>query len=129
MSKIYLADKFAHREKMRHVANQLRDAGHEITSQWIDIGDGTTEENVTDEVRVRGAVMDLDDVLCADTLLAFSYPRALPSTGGGRHVEFGYAIAKGKQVIVIGPKGEHIFHWVPGVLHFETLENFMEVVL
>lgn len=129
MSKIYLADKFAHREKMRHVADLLRGNGHEITSQWIDIGDGTTEENVTDEVRTHGAIMDLDDVLRADTLIAFSYPRSLPSTGGGRHVEFGYAIAKGKQVIVVGPKGEHVFHWVPGVLHFETLEQFMEAAI
>jgi nucleoside 2-deoxyribosyltransferase len=125
MTKIYLADKFAHREKMRHVAQQLRDAGHEITSQWIDIGDGTTETNVTDEVRVSGAKMDLDDVDRAHVLLAFSYPRGLPSTGGGRHVEFGYAIAHGKQVIVVGPKGEHIFHWAPGVLQFEALDEAM----
>ncbi len=123
MSKIYLADKFAHREKMRHVADQLRADGHEITSQWIDIGDGTTEENVTDAVRVEGAMMDLEDVDRADVLLAFSYPRALPSTGGGRHVEFGYAIARDKRVIVVGPKGEHVFHWVLGVEHFETLEE------
>jgi hypothetical protein len=33
---------------------------------------------------------------------------------GGRHVEFGLAVAAGKRLVVIGPR-ENVFHCLPGV--------------
>lgn len=131
MSQIYLADKFGHREKMRHVAELLRSDGHGITSQWIEIDDGTgtcDDPNPDDVVRARGAAMDLAQVQMADTLLAFSYPRSLPNIGGGRHVEFGWALAHDLRVIVVGPRGEHVFHYAEGVEHCETLDEARELL-
>lgn len=110
--KIYLADKFEHKMKMRYVRDVLQADGHEVTSQWIDVEHEEDESQViTDEDREGFACMDYNDVLRSDVLVAFSYPRSLPSKGGGRHVEFGFAISEGLDVVVVGPKGEHIFHY------------------
>jgi hypothetical protein len=61
--------------------------------------------------------MDVEDVLKAEVLVAFAGLRSEPAIGGGRHVEFGIALQAGKFIIVVGPKGEHIFHWCDNVMH------------
>ena len=43
---------------------------------------------------------------------------------GGRHVEFGVAVEAGKPIYVIGGK-ENIFHWLPGVSHYDTWRKFL----
>ena len=51
-------------------------------------------------------------------LIAFSEePRAGGASRGGRHVEFGLALAWGKGVVVVGPR-ENVFHTLPQVEHF-----------
>jgi len=116
--KVYLAAKFEQQEMMRAVRYFLVSNGHEVTSRWIDVEHENDEAHtVTDEMRVEYAQMDIDDVLKADTLIAFSGLRSEPAIGGGRHVEFGIALQAGKDIIVVGPKGEHIFHWCQDVIH------------
>jgi hypothetical protein len=41
-------------------------------------------------------------------------PRALNGNRGGRHVEFGLAVALNKRLIVVGYR-ENLFHWLPQV--------------
>lgn len=125
--KIYLADKFGHKMKMRSVRERLTAAGHEVTAQWVYVEEGL-DTDATEEKLISYAKMDVDDVLRADLLVAFSYKRGVPSTGGGRHVEFGVAIQAGKPIIVVGPKGEHIFHYMPNVRHVDTVEELIEVL-
>ena len=50
-------------------------------------------------------------------------PRAPLSTRGGRHAEFGIALALGKRVIVIGPR-ENVFHALPAVERYESWAAF-----
>jgi hypothetical protein len=40
--------------------------------------------------------------------------------GGGRHVEFGYGMAKGKRLVLIGER-ENVFHDHPSVEVYPTL--------
>ena len=48
-------------------------------------------------------------------LIAFSEePRALNASRGGRHVEFGIALALGKKVAVVGPRGKHLPYLAAG---------------
>jgi CO dehydrogenase/acetyl-CoA synthase beta subunit len=122
--KIYLAAKFEDKMKMRDVRAFLQNEGHEITSRWIDVEhEEDKSHTVTDAMRVEYAKMDVYDVLKADTLVAFAGQRSEPAIGGGRHVEFGIALQAGKQIIVVGPKGEHIFHWCDGVVHVADLDE------
>jgi hypothetical protein len=59
-------------------------------------------------------IADLQDILAADTVISFT---EVGGGKGGRHVEFGYALALGKHMILVGPR-EHIFHTHPAVEHY-----------
>ena len=127
--KIYLAAKFEQQKTMRSVRDFLVNDGHEVTSRWIDVEHESDEAHtVTDEMRIEYAQMDIDDVLKADALIAFSHPRSEPGIGGGRHVEFGIALQAGKDIIVVGPKGEHIFHWCQDVIHVADVNALAEML-
>mgnify|MGYP001616147807 CR=1 FL=1 len=65
-----------------------------------------------------------EDIDKADAVLSFTHPRGTMTTGGGRHVEFGYALAKGKKVALIGER-ENIFHDHPSVEVFSNINNWM----
>ena len=127
--KIYLAARFEKKNDMRDVRDFLVNDGHEVTSRWIDVEhEEDAAHTVTDAHRIEYAKMDVDDVLAADALVAFSDPRSAPGSGGGRHVEFGIALHAGKDIIVVGPKGEHIFHWCQDVLHVDDIDALAEIL-
>ena len=66
---------------------------------------------------------DYWDVGKADLLIAFSEPtKSTTASRGGRHVEFGMALARGTRVMVVGPY-ENIFHRLPMVEHFAKWED------
>jgi hypothetical protein len=122
--KVYLAAKFGQKNEMRTVRDFLTNEGHEVTSRWIDVEhQEDASHTVTDAHRIEYAKMDVDDVLAADALIAFSGLRSEPSIGGGRHVEFGIALQAGKDIIVVGPKGEHIFHWCQDIIHVKDVDD------
>lgn len=113
--KIYLAAKYARREELLPLAETMTSFGHECTSTWLT---GETE------ISTANAEMDLRDVARADALLFFSEERDVGYMTGGRHVEFGYAVALRKQMAVVGCR-ENIFHMLKGVTHFESFEEAM----
>ena len=118
--KIYLASRYSRHPEMRGVRDVLTVMGHEITSRWIDMHGGKYPSSFTSDILNADPEYcgklgqhDIEDVAAADTCISF--------TGGiggkgGRHVEFGYALALGKRLIVVGPR-EHIFHTLPEVEH------------
>ena len=114
--RIYLSGPFAWRERLIDRAAELERAGHSITSRWLE-QDLNTPEALAVEVAVDSmptaaayfAEVDYADVAAADVLIAFTAPSALGPARGGRHVEFGLALAWGKSLIVIGPY-ENVFH-------------------
>lgn len=125
--RIYIAGRYSRRDEFREVAAILNAAGCLVTSRWLDedkpldmnMGDDS-EEFYTETSRV-----DLEDIELANSVLFFSEDPLIGTPRGGRHVEFGYALAKGKRISVIGPK-ENVFHYSPRVSHYSTLTHFME---
>ena len=114
--KIYLAAMWSERERMRGEALFLEARGFTITSRWIHSTLSTDSEN---------AQMDLDDVREADILILYSAgPRGTMFSGGGRQIEFGYALALGMRLILIG-EPETCFHNLQQVVHFKNLEEFV----
>lgn len=92
---------------------RLEAAGHVITSRWL---------KAPDEMSDAFAREDLADVARADLLLAY-HPGGWHDKGtGGRHVEFGYALALGKQVVLLG-KRTNIFHHLACVRVIDRLED------
>jgi nucleoside 2-deoxyribosyltransferase len=79
---------------------ELEGRGDEVTSSWLK---HLSEES--DQV----ARQDLADVVKADVLLAINPEEWRKKGGGGRHAEFGYALALGKKMVLLGVRS-HIFH-------------------
>jgi len=115
---VYLAARFSRRFEMRAVRSQLVVLGHVVTSRWID------RDHHPDDSDITIANEDLVDLEQAHLVISFtevigSHPGR---NRGGRHVEFGVALASGKRLIVVGPR-ENVFHSVRSVEHFETWEE------
>lgn len=96
--KIYLAAPYGWRLEMARYKFELLQDGHACTSRWVDgiHPYGTNPEE---------AQQDLYDVDKADTLVLFTDGES----AGGRHVEFGYALARGKTLYLVG-EAENLFH-------------------
>lgn len=116
--KIYIAARYTRREEMVKIADTLIEEGFEVTARWV-YGE---EEGLT---RKAISAMDLEDVEKADIILSFTEPYGTPVPGGGRHVEFGYGLARGKEVAIVGER-ENVFHWDSHVAQFDTVEEFID---
>ena len=119
--KIYIAARYSRKEAALTLSQQLSKRGYVITSTWTiepespnvqltDVSPGTLE---------RYAIRDVAEIDAADVFLLMSDPPTEAHPRGGKHVEFGYAYAKGKRCIVYGPQ-ENIFHTLPDITVVST---------
>lgn len=115
--KIYLASRYSRAPELRKYRDHLRDMGHEVTSRWLDGGheikSGGSDQAANSE-RGRFAQEDWADMLAADCVISFTEEPRKTNTRGGRHVEFGGAMALGKRCLVVGWQ-ENVFHHMPQV--------------
>ena len=122
MREIYLASRYSRYEEMARYADQLAVLGFNVTSRWIhgshQISDSGLSEQAKESERIRFAQEDWDDLMRAHTVISFTEQPRSSNSRGGRHVEFGAALALGKRCIVVGPR-ENVFHCLPEVEHFE----------
>lgn len=119
--KIYLAARYSRRDELCTYAEELMAHGHHITSRWLlgnhQITDAGLSEEGSQEERERFAVEDWTDLMSADTCISFTEVPRSGSSRGGRHVEFGAALAAGKMCVVVGPR-ENVFHCLPQVVYY-----------
>ncbi len=125
--KIYLAGRFSQRHTLNELGNFLQGLGHTITSRWTLPGEdhitpAGLSKQAADEDRRRFAMEDLEDIDNCDWMISLmDKPRG--NGRGGRHVEFGYALAKGKKLAIIGMR-ETVFHHLDGIPVFVSIESF-----
>lgn len=124
MNRVYLAARYSRREEMLTVREDLAAADYVVTSRWVNgahqAESGTEHTPAEVELMARFAAEDLEDLRAADYFVSFQETPRRPSTNrGGRHVEFGYALAIGKPIICVGPL-EHVFTALPSVYWFEN---------
>jgi hypothetical protein len=120
--RIYLAARFDRSDEMRDIAASLARAGHVVTSRWIH-----RRQTGPDLV---SATEDIEDLAAADCLVSFTeHPtRNVPwAARGGRHVEFGLALALGRRLCIVGPR-ENVFHHVPRVEIFPSATELLEAL-
>lgn len=126
--RIYLAARYSRREELCHYRDILETKGCVITSRWLngnhEVGDMGLSDEASAELRQRFALEDWEDLMAADVCINFTEPSRTGPTRGGRHVEFGAALAAGKRVIVVGHR-ENVFHCLPQVTFFETFEALL----
>lgn len=138
--KFYLAARYSRRLELCGYREDLAALGVTVTSRWLngshqldnagipitDEGERRFEEGDPsgDHLRAHFATEDMSDVLEAQTVVAFTEEPRASASRGGRHVEFGIALAAGKRVVVIGPR-ENVFCWLPQVEQHAKWADFL----
>lgn len=124
---IYIAARFSRRHEANALAQFMKKQGHTITSRWV-LPDSDhllprgMSGQAADDERRRFAIEDIEDVHACDWMISLmQIPRN--NSRGGRHVEFGIALALGKRLTVIGPR-ETVFHHIARVQHFDNMAEF-----
>jgi len=116
---IYIAAPYSCRNFAIAVMTTLELRGHVVTSRWLK----DDSETLNDE----WARNDLYDVASADALFALNLPGWEDKGTGGRHVEFGYALALGKRIVLVGQRS-NIFHYLNAVLVVSTIDEAMDAL-
>lgn len=125
--RVYIAARYSRRVEMKAIAKVLEHNGMAVTSRWLDemIPESSQLHDVSPAFCKETALSDLEDIHKADTMVFFSEDPTVGTPRGGRHFEMGYASGIGKRLIVIGGP-ENIFHYLPGVIHYASLGNFID---
>lgn len=131
MKSIYLASRYSRNGEMMMYAEQLQSLGYIVTCRWIYGGHQITDDGLSAEAkaeeRTRFAMEDWEDLMKADICISFTEAPRGTNSRGGRHVEFGAALATGKRVIVVGHR-ENVFHCLPKVQFFPTWEECLSTL-
>lgn len=126
--RVHLAARYSRREELCLYRADLARLGYFVTSRWLDGshevgGDGLSVEAARAD-HERFAREDWEDVTTADVVISFTEPPRSKPGRGGRHVEFGVAMALGKLCVIIGPR-ENVFHCLPGIVHHDDWSGFL----
>jgi len=124
--KIYLTGRYSQKEEIKEFAEQIKSLGVEVTSSWLDEPHPPqiTMDDLTKEELRDFALRDFYDLRAADAIVCFSCSPIEPTVRGGRHVEFGIALALAKNIWVLGPR-ENVFHFHPWVEHCKTKSRML----
>lgn len=118
---IYLAARYSRRLELAKPRAELEAVGWEVTARWL-LGNHQAEN---DQLHHGGAAglfgqEDIDDLARAEVFVLFTEPPRQASTSrGGRHVEYGFALARGMELHLVGPR-ENVFHCLSGVTQHDT---------
>lgn len=93
----------AYREALRSNA-----PNSEVTSCWMERTGAQLSSPPENPNSLGRAMENMGDIRRADVFVQFTGPVGL----GGRHVEYGYALAYGRRMVIIGDP-EHMYHLVP----------------
>jgi hypothetical protein len=125
--KYYLAARYSRRLELCGYRSVLRHNGFEVVGRWLDGGHQIDDQGLSCEAkqaeRIRFASEDWDDLMSCDCCISFTEPPRSTNSRGGRHVEFGGALAADKSCVVIGPR-ENVFHCLPHVAVFPDFATF-----
>lgn len=124
VSKIYIAAPFSRGPELRPYRDKLADLGYVVTSRWLDAEASQIVKYPSgnrDADAIASASRDYQDLFFADTIISVTFPG---EGRGGRHVEFGMALAWAKKLYIAGPR-EHIFHTLPAVTWYPDFESLL----
>lgn len=123
---VYLAGRYSRKNELRECAKELEACGWFVTSSWLKEPHNPNAQlkEFDDQALRELAEADLDDIRQAATMVFFAEPQDVQPPRGGRHVEFGYALAHDLRLVVIGAK-ENIFHFLSDVTVYPTWKDFV----
>ena len=108
MEKVYMCGPFEKKEELRKWGEFLTEkCDIEVVSRWLN-GSHDGDGDVTEPLLLRRfAYEDLEDIEKCDVVVAMA---GHGGVSGGRHWECGYAMAKGKRIIIVGQR-ENAFQY------------------
>lgn len=125
----YIAARFDRGPELAEFVNTISDSllEAECTATWLL---RSLHESLHKPLH-EAAFDDFNDLLKADVCIFFAESSEVGYNKGGRHVEFGMALALGHEILVVGPKENvfhHAYHYPTGtfVRHFEDKESLLE---
>jgi nucleoside 2-deoxyribosyltransferase len=123
--RVYLAASYRRKPDIAEAAAYLESRGIEVVSSWHReiYAPGIDIRTLATEVNQGIAEKDWEEILESDALILWTEDPNHQPPRGGRHVEFGIALALGKRLLVLGDR-ENIFHHLPQV---EVLADLSEV--
>jgi len=130
LTRYFLSGCFQQHQQIQSYAEQLEQAirGARVVSTWHSQPDIAAEDALTPaELTLHPdqgqgyAAQDLEELDQAQVLVLFS------GFGGqgGRHVEYGYALAKGKRLVLVGPR-DNVFSCLPQAEWFPSFTAWLE---
>lgn len=129
--KIYLASRYSRFKEMQGYRDDLAAQGHEVTSRWIEGDHQIDDKGLSAEAdaaeRTRFAIEDWDDLMAADCVISFTEQPRSNNSRGGRHVEFGAALAADKVCLIVGYR-ENVFHCLPQVVYYPRWEGCLSAL-
>jgi len=129
MYRIYIASRYSRRDEMRDVAEQMSERGFIVSSTWLqeDYPLNMNLDGLTPEQHAQIAAQDLEDITGSDIMVFFGEDQNNQPPRGGRHCEFGFALALGVRIYIVGER-ENIFHYMPDIKVVPNLEELWEVI-
>ena len=109
--KVYIASAYQRRDQMRTYALDLQRIGWEVTSSWLQqtLPFDAPVKSFPESEMSKLAEQDVEDIRRADIFVTYTEPVSRRYPRGGRHVEFGIALALHKPILIVGAV-ENIFH-------------------
>lgn len=109
---------------MQQKAKDLCNIGIAVTSRWLNekLDSKADLTDVTDASNRYHAGIDIEDIDACEYFVIHTVSPLIPVKRGGRHWETGYAYAKGKRIILVGPR-ENVFHYLPGIKQFDVWDD------
>lgn len=127
----YLAARYSRFPEMQRYRDQLAGIGIRVPARWISGEHEKIDGIATHEQSQMFATDDMEDLLHADIVISFTEDPSADVNGrgrGGRHVEFGVALAsQHKRLIVVGYR-ENVFHHLPDVEFYPTWDEAFDAL-
>lgn len=115
----YVSSRFGNRDIVRAFSLKLATLSipFHCIQTWTECGDVTPDRSET-----CLAERDLFEIDSAPNFIQLT--QHCEVSRGGMHVELGYALARGKRIVIVGPRVT-IFHHMPNFLWFPSIPEYI----
>jgi nucleoside 2-deoxyribosyltransferase len=112
MLKVYVAARYGRKEEARKISTALESYGFHVVSTWTkeEYPPSITLDELNPETLREIANKDIEEIRSCDALVLLSDGQKTGVPRGGKHVEFGIAMALRKKIYVLG-EAENIFQY------------------
>ena len=116
--KIYISSNYSRCNEANELAKYFIESGHEILSLWH-------EEDKQPKCSLTQALRNIWGIQQCDLFILLSGNKI---TSGNRSFEFGVAYSNKKKIIVIDRNEKSLFELLPGISHYESIEELKRTI-